>query len=140
MIILERRPRAVRFVDFKLEQLGDARCRARVELDRQLNPSLRQRYIGTAEDESSTTGALRCAARAALEALRRVVGAAEEDLSYEDLKIVKVFDAPAVAVALKARHEQDMVRLVGFCLVDQEPARSAVLAVLSATNRFLGTG
>ncbi len=140
MDILERRPRAVRFVDFTLEKLEGGRCRARVELDRQLNPALRQRYIGTAEDAASAAGTIKCSALAALEALRRVVGAAEEDLTLEDLKAVKVFDESAVIVALRARHKTQARRLVGFCLVEENAAQAAALAVLNATNRFLGTG
>lgn len=138
---LERRERTVRFVEITLEQIAGGRCRVKVELDRRLNPALRQRYFGTAEDEGSASGGLRCAARATLEALRRVVGASERELSFRDLKTVKVFDEPAVVVAVQAQRRDERRRLVGFCLVeDGAQPRAAALAVLNATNRFFGTG
>jgi len=43
-------------------------------------------------------------------------------------------------VAICARRDQQFRELTGFCQVDGEAPRAAALAVLNATNRFLGVG
>jgi hypothetical protein len=94
-------------------------------------------FEGTAEGLGSAAAELRCAAEAAAEALRAAV---EEKLDFELLgvKAVRAFDSTVVIVALSCHNGDRAVRLVGSCLTEETPHRCAALAVLSATNRFLG--
>lgn len=140
MLRLDRRPRAVRFADFRLDRADDGHYRARVDLDRRMDATRRERHSGAAETADAGDGAIRCAAEAAVDALRQVVGASPEDLALEQLEQVTSFGEVTVVVAVWARDRQDVRRLVGFCVTQDDPGRAAVLAVLNATNRFLGTG
>ncbi len=115
-----------------VDQVGD-RCSARVMLS--LSPGVE--IIGTAEGEASQRGRLRCAAEATAQAIE---GATAEQLELTVLavKLVETIDAVIVVVALASQASQDGQRMVGSCLVQGQPDRSAVLAVLSATNRLVG--
>lgn len=135
-MLVDRRPRSVKFVRLDLEQLPGNRCRARVELERQPG----QTYVGTADGRRSKTGKLRCTAQAAADALRQAVGADEDAFELLELKTVTVLETTAVIVALSVHHQNETWQLVGFCLTAQHPTRAPALAVLNATNRFLDTG
>ena len=128
---IEPYPR-ITFDDLVLDQVGD-RCSARVMLS--LSPGVE--IIGTAEGEASQRGRLRCAAEATAQAIE---GATAEQLELTVLavKLVETIDAVIVVVALASPSSQDGQRMVGSCLVQGQPDRSAVLAVLSATNRLVG--
>jgi hypothetical protein len=123
----------LRFLDFEFERLPSGRYRARVVLEG--DPG--ERFVGTAEGLGSQAGELRCAAEAATDALR---GAVEEKLAFELLgvKAVRAFDSTVVIVAISCHNGMPATRLVGSCLTDEAPHRCAALAVLNATNRFLG--
>ena len=124
----------IKFHDFTFERLPDSRCRARVDLawmdDRH--------FVGEAEGVTSPSGELRCAAQAAVEALVRSI--ASRDVSFELLgvKSVRAFDSTVVVVAIAVRDGRTHRRLVGSCIGDRDLPNSAAMAVLSATNRFLG--
>ncbi len=115
-----------------LDQVGD-RCSARVMLS--LSPGVE--IIGTAEGEASQRGRLRCAAEATAQAIE---GATTDQLELTVLavKLVETIDAVIVVVALASQASPDGQRMVGSCPVQGQPDRSAVLAVLSATNRLVG--
>ena len=118
-----------------VDQVGD-RCSARVMLS--LSPGVE--LIGTAEGEASQRGRLRCAAEATAQAIE---GATADQLELTVLAVklvetVDTADAVIVVVALASQASQDGQRMVGSCLVQGQPDRSAVLAVLSATNRLVG--
>ncbi len=123
----------LKFLEFDFDRLPNGRYRARVVLEG--DPG--ERFVGTAEGLGSEAAELRCAAEAAADALR---GAVEEKLSFELLgvKAVRAFDSTVVIVALSCHNGIPAVRLVGSCLTQETPHRCAALAVLSATNRFLG--
>jgi hypothetical protein len=53
------------------------------------------------------------------------------------VKAIRAFDATVVIVSVANRRDGPS-RLLGSCLVENDPVRGAVLAVLSATNRVLG--
>ncbi len=123
----------LRFLDFEFERLPNGRYRSRVVLEGEPG----DRFVGTAEGLGSVAGELRCAAEAATEALRSAV---EEKLVFELLgvKAVRAFDSTVVIVAVSCHNGMPAARLVGSCLTDEAPHRCAALAVLNATNRFLG--
>ena len=122
----------LRFLEFGFERLPDARCRARVLLERAGGG----RYEGTADGMASAAGELRCAAEASAQALQGLVG---DHLTFEMLgvKSVRAFDTRVVIVSLAAVEMSGATRLVGSCLVDDDLPRGAALAVRNATNRML---
>jgi hypothetical protein len=94
------------------------------------------RVRGTSEGQSSQTVDLRVAAEAALRALERF---SEEALDFElvGVKAIRAFDANVIIVSV-ANRGAGPKHLLGSCLVETDPVRGAVVAVLSATNRVLG--
>jgi hypothetical protein len=122
----------LRFTDFIFRRASDGRCTAEVELE--WTEGVRVR--GSAAGQSSPTVDLRVAAEAAL----RAIEAFSEGAMAFDLigaKAVRAFDANVVIVSVENRREGPR-RLLGACLVEDDPCRGAVVAVLSATNRVLG--
>ncbi len=115
-----------------VDQVGD-RCSARVMIS--LSPGVE--IIGTAEGEASQRGRLRCAAEATAQAIEGAT-ADQLELTVLAVKLVETIDAVIVVMALASQADQDGERMVGSCLVQGQPDRSAVLAVLSATNRLVG--
>lgn len=122
----------LRFTDFHFQRSADGRCSAEVELE--WTDGIRVR--GAAVGQSSQTVDLRVAAEAALRALERF---SEEVLSFElvGVKAIRAFDANVIIVSI-ANHGGGPKKLLGSCLVETDPVRGAVVAVLSATNRVLG--
>lgn len=123
----------LKFLEFDFERLPNGRYRTRVVLEG--DPG--DHFEGSAEGLGSEAGELRCAAEAAADALRSAV---EKKLDFELLgvKAVRAFDSTVVIVALSCHNGVPAVRLVGSCLTEDTPHRCAAMAVLSATNRFLG--
>ena len=122
----------LRFADFHFERASDGRCTAVVELEWMEGHRVRGRSSG----QSSPTVDLRVAAEAAL----RAIEAFSEGTMAFDLigaKAVRAFDANVVIVSVENRREGPR-RLLGACLVEDDPCRGAVAAILSATNRVLG--
>lgn len=131
----ERPARSVRFVRCELEPQSPERCRARVILALDAGRVIE----GTAEGEASDVGQLRCAAEAAVAALRQMAGVPEQALALEQVETVEVANMLVVAVVLASRRGDERLSLLGFCRV-QSPPDAAALAVLNASNRFLGIG
>lgn len=81
--------------------------------------------------------AVRCAAQATVDALRRVAGTDRATFELLDLKTVEVFDTQAVIIALSVRYQNETRYLVGFSLAgEDDPPQAAGRAVLNSTNRF----
>jgi hypothetical protein len=122
----------LRFSDFRFRRTSDGRCSAEVELEWVAG----QRVCGKASGQSSPTVDLRVAAEAALRALETFT---EGTMAFEliGVKSIRAFDATVVIVSIVNKREGPR-RLLGSCLVEDDPVRGAVLAVLSATNRVLG--
>ena len=79
---------------------------------------------------------LRCSAQATLKGLGELAGDACS-FSLLGVRMIKAFGAGVVIVALSATSKDEVRRLVGSVLVEEEPERGAALAVLNATNRYL---
>ena len=122
----------VRFEDLELKQLPEARCVGRVVLAWPDGEDL----VGTAECVDTPPGRLRCAAEATARALELAV---DDKVALEVLavKAIETFDTVIVIVSLASRIEDRAQRVVGSCLIKEQPTRGAALAVLSATNRAL---
>ena len=122
----------VRLKEFEITQLPDGQCNARVVVAWRSGPD----FFGTAEGTDSPQGQLRCAAEAAAHALEQATDK-EVALDVLAVKAIEPFDTIIVVISLEIA---DVVkRLVGSCLVKEQMALGAVLAVMSATNRILGT-
>jgi hypothetical protein len=134
----DRPARVVRFIGAELEEVSRARCRARVALQIQSGETC----AGTVEVEGACSDleALRSVAQAAAEALTRAVGGKGGMLEVDGVSITEPFGKRTVFVAISARFGSQHRRLMGFSLIDSDPARATALAVLNATNRFLGVG
>lgn len=124
--------RRVRFAGIELEELEGGRCKASVELEWR-----GARYSGTAEEAESELRDVRCAGRAASEALARLVTPTGAAFDLLDLETVRALDSNAVVVAIAARRGETTRYSVGFCVIRDDPAGAAVRAVLNGTNRFL---
>ena len=120
--------RAVKFVSVDVGD-GEGGHRARVQLERRSGGF----YQGTAEDPDT----IRCAAQAAAEAISRVLAGKGWTLAIEQTTVADTFGKRTVFVQVAARSQGEHRLLLGFCLIDADPARAAALAVLNATNRFL---
>ncbi|MDQ6886856.1 MAG: hypothetical protein M3068_06125 [Gemmatimonadota bacterium] len=123
----------LRFTDFRFRRMSDGRCTADVELEWWDG----QKVTGSASGQSSPTVDLRVAAEAALRAIESFSEAA---LSFEliGVKAIRAFDANVVIVSIGNRKDGPPRRLLGSCLVEEDPVRGSVMAVLGATNRMLG--
>ena len=96
-----------------------------------------ERVRGKAEGVTSTLGDLRVAADAALRAIEEF---SRGTLRFElvGVKTMRAFDANIVIVSVLAGEGAPQQRLLGCHLAEDDPLRSAVVAVLHATNRVLG--
>jgi hypothetical protein len=123
----------LKFSSFAFDRFPNSRCRASVGLEQPDGAVI----VESVEAVGAAASELRCAATAAVEALSRAVG---ESCTFDLLgvKAIKAFDTTVIIVALSARHEDRLHRLVGSYLAEEDPERGAALAVLNATNRFLG--
>ena len=124
------------FDDLEFEPLDVDRFAARVRLVRQLTPTSKQAFTGRAAGARDIER-LRCAAEAVLDGLRKMERVNVSDFQLLGLEDIRVFDVPAVVVLVSITHHGETRRLVGVCLAGEDPLRSAALAVLNATNRFL---
>jgi hypothetical protein len=124
----------VKFEDLDLETLPSGRCRSKVTLAWDEG----NRFVGTAEGVSSEVGVLRCAAEATSRALEAAVDS-RVHLELLGITTIKAFDTVVVVVSLASRFSDHTQRVVGSSVIDGNPAGAAVRAVLSATNRLLGS-
>ena len=128
-----RTPRErVRLERFEVTQQPDGRCAARVAVA--WHPG--SDFVGTAKRPDSPQAQLRCAAEATARALE---GVTRNKVGLEVLAVTAFegFDTVLVVVSFEALGVVE--RLVGSCLIKEQPSRAAALAVLHATNRRLGT-
>ena len=123
----------ITFKDVVLDQVGD-RCSVRVTLS--LPPDVEM--IGTAEGEASQQGRLWCAAEATARAIESAAPS-QLELAIIAVQLVETVHAVLIVVSLANPAKEEGKRLVGSCVVKEQLERSAVFAVLSATNRLVGT-
>jgi hypothetical protein len=124
----------LRFTNFVFHRAPSGTCRSEVELEWMEG----ERVTGKAEGVTSTLGDLRVAADASLRAIEQF---SDGTLRFElvGVKTMRAFDANIVIVSVLATHGGGpQQRLLGCHLAEDDPLRSAVVAVLHATNRVLG--
>jgi hypothetical protein len=125
----------VRFYGAQRIALPGDKCLIRVRLDLPSGGS----YVATAEGPSGLDHELRAAGRATLEALSQVVKERNLQVTFElaEVSAFEAFGKPGVMVSVKAEHQHQWRSLLGFSPLEEDAARSAAIAILSATNRFL---
>lgn len=130
---LQLKRERLRFTNFVFQRAPSGSCRAEVEFEWLEG----ERVVGRAEGVTSTLGDLRVAADAALRAIEQFSGGS---LRFElvGVKTMRAFDANIVIVSVLGGPGGPQQRLLGCHLADDDPLRSAVVAVLHATNRVLG--
>ena len=120
------------FKEFTLEELPNNRCGGLVVLAWPDGGG----FMGTAQAEDTETGRLSCAAAATARALEQAVN----DEIVLDVLGVRTITESGIGITLallSCRLLGEAHQLVGSCVIGDQPARSAVLAVLKATNRLL---
>jgi hypothetical protein len=132
----ERPPRLIKFISARIDRLADDRCRGSVELAHLSRGS----HVGKAEGPCGDAESLRLAAQAAANAVRDAVCGKGDRLDITGAMMTQAFGKRTVFVQVEALYLGQRRELMGFCLVDPEPARAAALATLNAVNRFLGIG
>lgn len=136
-----RRNRAAEDPDarVRLEDLTLARpARGSVEVRVALRWWEGESFVARVAGPDSDMGLMQSAAQATARALELAVG---ERIRLEVIGVetVEAFDALLVVVGLASGLAEDPRRLVGSCAVKGEPADAAARAVLSATNRLVGS-
>ena len=126
-----RQPRQVRFLRAAIQNIAADRCSVHVEIR-----GVVATYHGIAEGGCSEPEQLRCAAQAAVNALREFGHRIELDA----VEAVSILGDWTVALRVLAEHEGERRKLVGFCVVGNDVLQATVFAVLNATNRFLEIG
>lgn len=121
------------FVNFDFNQFPNGLCRAEVEL----HAPDGARYVGVSEGSGSVTGVLQCSARASIDALRQVVGEGRA-IELLGVKSVHAFDSTIVVVSVGVNEGSTVRQFVGSYVAADGAERAAAVAVLNATNRYLG--
>jgi hypothetical protein len=132
--VIKRPQRRVRFVKVELKILPGGRCRVFVDLVHETGDV----YVGSADGRDSAR--LEIAAAATADAIRQIVRGSEETLLINGVVIVRIFGKRSVVVGATVSHENQVGHVQGICSTGQDVHRAAVLAVLNASNRFLGLG
>ncbi|GLC28086.1 hypothetical protein [Roseisolibacter agri] len=127
-------PRRVRLLALRAQRFPSGLCRAEVELQRLDGTTV----VGVREGHAIALGDLRIVAEATLDALHR---ASSSGMRFELLgvKTVRAFDETVVLVQVAVVAGREPVRLVGAAMGDTDLPHAAVLSVLNATNRVLGS-
>ncbi|HJU66751.1 MAG TPA: hypothetical protein VJ650_00790 [Gemmatimonadaceae bacterium] len=94
-------------------------------------------YIGEAEGAETERSRAELAARAAVFAIGQAEGESRQ-LALDGCKLIDAFDREFVIVGLTARWGRESAFLSGTCEIKDSPETASVLAVLDATNRWIG--
>ncbi len=124
----------LKFLNLEVQAPDDGAHTARVVLG--MGPG--ESFTGIADCTEPDDDHLRCAALATIDALHHAMRPSDGRFDLIGVHAVKAFDAIVVIVALLVGREQSPRRLVGSYLAEDDPTRAAAIAVLNATNRFLG--
>jgi hypothetical protein len=92
---------------------------------------------GEAEGAESERSRAELAARATVLAIGQA-GGEDSALVLDGCKLIDAFDREFVFVGITARSGREMILLTGSCEMKESPETASVLAVLDATNRWLG--
>lgn len=99
-------------------------------------------YMGEAEGVESERSRAELAARATVQAIMRARGAEGHlaVLALDGCKLIDAFEREFVFVGVSARLDRESTLLTGSCEIRDSAETASVLAVLDATNRWVGKG
>ena len=99
-------------------------------------------YMGEAEGVESERSRAELAARATVQAIMRARGAEGNlaVLALDGCKLVDAFEREFVFVGVTAKLDRESTLLTGSCEIRDSAETASVLAVLDATNRWIGKG
>jgi hypothetical protein len=132
----DRPPRTIRFIRAELDNPADDRCRAVVQIERP-DSGL---FSGTAEGPNGPGDQLRAVARAAGDAVTEAFKSDGVSVRVRGVLPVEAFGQTVVVVSVAATAKGRNQTLLGVCDGGTDTSRAAALAVLNATNRFIGSG
>jgi hypothetical protein len=130
----ERPHRVVRYVNAELLITATDECLVRVELRRDSGET----YVGESSGPCDPAETLQSAGRAAINAVCEAASLTRGEIKLEGVSLSETFGHRTVLVAILA--QDSPTPLVGSCVVVGDTSRATALAVLNATNRFLGIG
>ena len=94
-------------------------------------------YIGEAEGLESERSRVDLAARAALSAIVMAIGS-ERGLALDGAMVVEAFGREFVFAGVTVRAGRDSALMTGSCEIRESAETASALAVLDATNRWIG--
>lgn len=94
-----------------------------------------EHFVGEAEGPETERSRMELSARATLQALAQ---AEEFVLGLEGVRLLEAFDREFCFVGVTARLARDHVLLTGSCEIRDSAETASALAVLDATNRWIG--
>ena len=99
-------------------------------------------YMGEAEGVESERSRAELAARATIQAIARARGSEINGavLALDGCKLIDAFEREFVFVGVSARVDRETTILTGSCEIRDSAETASVLAVLDATNRWVGKG
>lgn len=95
-----------------------------------------QSFAGECEGPESARSRAELAARGALLAIAQMERASS--FVVEGCKVIEAFDREFMFVGISVRVQRENALLTGSCEIKDSPETASVLAVLDATNRWLG--
>ena len=98
-----------------------------------------QSIVGEAEGAETERSRAELAARATLLAIGQAEGE-NYALALDGCRLIEAFEREFVFVGITARLGRDTTVLTGTCEIRESPETASVLAVLDATNRWMGRG
>ncbi len=127
-------PRRIRFIRAKVDLVAGESCKAEVEVE---SHGL-GRFTGAAQGGISPQDQMRAVARATSDALSDAFHAQAAKVRVIGVHLINTVPHTAVVVSLAASKGALTKTLLGVCDGAHDPATATALAVLNATNRFLG--
>ncbi len=127
-------PRDIRFVKAEVDVVPGERCQAVVEVE----DSGSRVFSATAQGGASQADQMRAVARAAADALSTMFDAEGVQVRVRGVQLVEAFAQTIVIVSLAASKGDYTQMLLGVSDGGDELVRATAVAVLNATNRFLG--
>ena len=127
-------PRAIRFVRAQVDVVPGEQCEAVVEFE----DSRSVVFSVKAQGGSSQADQLRAVARATADVLAQMYDVESVRIRVRGVQLVEAFAQTIVVVALAASMGARKQMLLGVSDGGDDLVRATALAVLNATNRFLG--
>ena len=122
---------------FYFEDVEVRRSRSRGVTCRVTLRKAEQSYVGESEGSESQRSRAELAARAAVVAISQAEGDMHA-LTFDGCRLIDAFEREFAFVGITVRVGRESMLLTGSCEIKESPETASVLAVLDATNRWIG--